>query len=142
MPKQIFDSKTFKSLIPRAEEVRVVRTGEKTKIKLRTKSMLYTYVSDDTEAEKLLKNVDKPIVEINPKEKKQKKEEEEAEKQEKKEEKGKGKEKAKQEKEKGEEGEEAKEEKEASKQSPPPAKKERKRSASKSGKDEEKSEGE
>jgi hypothetical protein len=141
MPKQIFDSKTFKSLIPRAEEVRVVRTGEKTKIKLRTKSMLYTYVSDDTEAEKLLKNVDKPIVEINPKEKKQKKEEE-AEKQEKKEEKGKGKEKAKQEKEKGEEGEEAKEEKEASKQSPPPAKKERKRSASKSGKDEEKSEGE
>jgi hypothetical protein len=141
MPKQIFDSKTFKSLIPRAEEVRVVRTGEKTKIKLRTKSMLYTYVSDDTEAEKLLKNVDKPIVDINPKEKKQKKEEE-AEKQEKKEEKGKGKEKAKQEKEKGEEGEEAKEEKEASKQSPPPAKKERKRSASKSGKDEEKSEGE
>src|SRR5579884_2338831 len=64
MPKQIFDAKTFKDILPRAEEVRVVKSDGKTKLKLRTKSMLYTYVTDDIEAEKLLKNIDKPIVDL------------------------------------------------------------------------------
>jgi hypothetical protein len=67
MPKQIFDSKTFKNLIDRAEEIRVSRDKGRTKLKLKTKGMLYTYVSDEDEAEKLLKNVDKPIVELTPK---------------------------------------------------------------------------
>jgi len=64
MPKQIFDAKTFKDILPRAEEVRVVKSDGKTKLKLRTKSMLYTYVTDDIEAEKLLKNIDKPVVDL------------------------------------------------------------------------------
>src|SRR5579885_1192889 len=64
MPKQIFDAKTFKDILPRAEEVRVVKSDGKTKLKLRTESMLYTYVTDDIEAEKLLKNIDKPIVDL------------------------------------------------------------------------------
>jgi hypothetical protein len=92
MPKQIFDAKTFKDILPRAEEVRVVKSDGKTKLKLRTKSMLYTYVTDDIEAEKLLKNIDKPVVdlrkpveekkgeEVKEKEKEKEKEEEKGEK--------------------------------------------------------------
>jgi Ribosomal L38e protein family. len=87
MPKQIFDAKTFKDILPRAEEVRVVKSDGKTKLKLRTKSMLYTYVTDDIEAEKLLKNIDKPVVDLRkPVEEKKGEEAKEKEKEEEKEE--------------------------------------------------------
>src|SRR5579884_3826147 len=84
MPKQIFDAKTFKDILPRAEEVRVVKSDGKTKLKLRTKSMLYTYVTDDIEAEKLLKNIDKPIVDLRKPVEEVKKEEKEKKKEKKK----------------------------------------------------------
>src|SRR5579875_2063406 len=87
MPKQIFDAKTFKDILPRAEEVRVVKSDGKTKLKLRTKSMLYTYVTDDIEAEKLLKNIDKPIVDLRKPVEEVKKEEEPRKQEEKKKEK-------------------------------------------------------
>jgi hypothetical protein len=63
LPRQIYDAKTFKKLVEKADEIRVVR-GEKVKLKLRTKRMLYTYVADRSEADKLLKNVNKPIKEV------------------------------------------------------------------------------
>jgi hypothetical protein len=108
MPKQIFDAKTFKDILPRAEEVRVVKSDGKTKLKLRTKSMLYTYVTDDIEAEKLLKNIDKPVVDLRkPVEEKKGVEAKEKEKEEEKEEKEKE-EKEKGEKEKGEKEKEKK----------------------------------
>src|SRR5579884_3287472 len=102
MPKQIFDAKTFKDILPRAEEVRVVKSDGKTKLKLRTKSMLYTYVTDDIEAEKLLKNIDKPIVDLRKPVEEVKKEEEPRKQEEVKKEEG----------EKGRKGKEKKKEKE------------------------------
>lgn len=79
MPTQIFDAKKFKELVPRAEEIRVARSDGKTKLKLRTKRMLYTYVTTDEEAEKLLKGIDKPVVDLTEKPKKEAEEKEEKE---------------------------------------------------------------
>jgi len=103
MPKQIFDAKTFKDILPRAEEVRVVKSDGKTKLKLRTKSMLYTYVTDEVEAEKLLKNIDKPIVDLRKPEAEKKEEKEEGEKKEEEEKKPSKKSKGKKKKEKAKE---------------------------------------
>ncbi|HVP23633.1 MAG TPA: hypothetical protein VMS77_06950 [Conexivisphaerales archaeon] len=64
MPRQIYDAKSFKKLIEKADEVRVVRGEEHVKLKLKTKHLLYTYVAEKAEADKLLKNVSKPIKEI------------------------------------------------------------------------------
>jgi hypothetical protein len=64
LPKQIYDAKSFKKLIGKADEIRVVRGDEKVKLKLKTKHMLYTYIAEKVEADKLLKNVSKPIKEI------------------------------------------------------------------------------
>ncbi|MDG6933653.1 MAG: hypothetical protein JRN68_03040 [Nitrososphaerota archaeon] len=137
MPKQIYDSKTFKSLIPRAEEIRVARSKGKTKLKVRTKGMLYTYVSDDSEAEKLLRNVDKPIVEVNPKtgkaEEKEKGTKEKKEKEKEKEEK----------EEEPEEAEEAEEtEKEEETKQPKRAQRRTKKAPEDSGKEDEEEDGE
>ncbi len=64
MPRQVFDAKTFKELLEKAIEVRVVRRKDYVKIKARLKRMLYTYVTDEAEAEKLLKTVKAPIKEF------------------------------------------------------------------------------
>ncbi|MDG6940078.1 MAG: hypothetical protein JRN39_06735 [Nitrososphaerota archaeon] len=64
MPQQIFDSKTFKRLMEKAEEVRVVRSPETVKLKVKTRSRLYTYLADPPEADKLLKNAGKPVKEL------------------------------------------------------------------------------
>lgn len=140
MPKQIYDSKTFKSLIPRAEEIRVARSKGKTKLKVRTKGMLYTYVSDDAEAEKLLRNVDKPIVEVNPKTGKA--EEKEKGMKEKKE-KEKGKEEKEEESEKAKEAEETEEtEKEEETRQPKRAQRRTKKAPEDSGEEDKEEDGE
>jgi hypothetical protein len=64
LPRQIYDAKSFKKLIDKAEEIRVVRGEDKVKLKLKTKHLLYTYVAEKAEADKLLKNVSKPVKEI------------------------------------------------------------------------------
>jgi len=64
MPRQLYDSKTFKKLIEKADEIRVYRGEGKVKLKLKTRHMLYTYVAEKAEADKLLKNQTKPIKEI------------------------------------------------------------------------------
>jgi hypothetical protein len=64
LPRQIYDAKSFKRLVEKADEIRVVRGDEKVKLKLKTKHLLYTYVAEKAEADKLLKNVSKPVKEI------------------------------------------------------------------------------
>lgn len=64
LPRQVFSLDEFKALIPKAEECRVVRRGEKVKLKLRTKRYLYTYVTNTKEADEILKEVKVKIVEF------------------------------------------------------------------------------
>jgi hypothetical protein len=64
MPRQIFDAKSFRKLLEKAEEVRVVKREGYVKVKARLKRQLYTYVTDQNEAEKLLKIVKAPIKEF------------------------------------------------------------------------------
>ena len=56
MPRQVNSAEEFKKLIPSASLVKVVRMGEKTKLKLRTKKTLYTYVASKDEADSLIKD--------------------------------------------------------------------------------------
>ncbi|MEM0075644.1 MAG: 50S ribosomal protein L38e [Nitrososphaerota archaeon] len=76
MPRQVFDAKLFKRLIEKADEIRVVRLKDAVKVKARTKKSLYTYVAEPSEADRLLRNLSKPVVEIGAKkeDKKSKKE--------------------------------------------------------------------
>ncbi|MHA1684588.1 MAG: hypothetical protein ACTSUE_26860 [Promethearchaeota archaeon] len=64
MPSQLFDAKTFLAMGPRALECRVKRSGNKVKLKLRTKKMLYTFVTDPETAEALIKNLSCTINEV------------------------------------------------------------------------------
>lgn len=64
MPREIYSSEEFKTLLEKAEECRVVRRGDVVKIKLRTPKMLYTYKTNKEEADKLLKEVKAKVVEI------------------------------------------------------------------------------
>ncbi|MEM4311283.1 MAG: hypothetical protein QXX95_02730 [Nitrososphaerales archaeon] len=57
MPKQIFTKDTFLSLLEKAQECRVVRRGDKVKLKLRTQRYLYTYITNAKEADELLEKV-------------------------------------------------------------------------------------
>lgn len=57
MPKQIFSPEEFRELISKAEECRVVRRGDKVKLKLRTKRYLYTYITTPDEADEILKEI-------------------------------------------------------------------------------------
>ena len=64
MPRQIHSSEEFMKILPQATECRVVRRDGRVKLKLRTRRFLYTYITDESEAEDLLKNVKIPIVEF------------------------------------------------------------------------------
>lgn len=64
MPKQVSRIDEFKQLLGEASECRVVRRGDRVKVKLRTPRLLYTYVTSEKEAEELLKDVKIPIKEF------------------------------------------------------------------------------
>lgn len=65
MPRQVFDIKTFRELLNKAVEVRVVKRKDYIKVKARLKRQLYTYVTtSEAELEKLLKVVKVPIREF------------------------------------------------------------------------------
>ena len=64
MPRQVFDAKTFRKLLEKAVEVRVVKREGYVKVKARLKRQLYTYVTDESELEKLLKATKAPIKEF------------------------------------------------------------------------------
>ncbi|MDG7000547.1 MAG: hypothetical protein JRN15_15745 [Nitrososphaerota archaeon] len=65
MPRELHSADQFQKLTPKALELRVVRTGESVKLKLRTPEYLFTYKTSDDEAGDLLKNVkDLEVIEI------------------------------------------------------------------------------
>jgi hypothetical protein len=76
MPKQIMSAEQFEQIKLRATECRVVRSEEAVKLKLRTPTFLYTYVTNEDEAEDLIKGLkDIEIIEFNAPKKKEEKEE-------------------------------------------------------------------
>ena len=64
MPREIKSKEEFQKLLPSATEIRVVRSGDTAKIKLRTANQLYTYKTEESEVEALTKGTKTPIVEF------------------------------------------------------------------------------
>jgi large subunit ribosomal protein L38e len=64
LPKEIFDEEKFLELSEYAVHCRVKRIKDIVKLKLRTKRQLYTYKTDPTSAERLLRNIGCEIIEI------------------------------------------------------------------------------
>jgi len=64
MPKELTDIDSFKEMMKSASECRVVKRGNKVKIKIRTKRLLYTYVTTEEESNELLKDTSIQVVEI------------------------------------------------------------------------------
>jgi hypothetical protein len=56
LPKELKSSEQFQKLMPSAVELRVVRDKESVKLKLRTPNVLYTFKTNEEEAENLIKN--------------------------------------------------------------------------------------
>lgn len=57
MPKLIQTAEQFSELAAKAQECRVVRTKNEVRLKLRTPSYLYTYITNADEAEDLIKEL-------------------------------------------------------------------------------------
>lgn len=67
MPKELRNVEQFQKLMPRAVELRVVRNKETVKLKLRTPDVLYTFKTNEEEAEDLIKSAKEiEIVEFTP----------------------------------------------------------------------------
>jgi len=64
LPKEIFDEDKFLELSNYAFHCRVKRIKDIVKLKLRTKKYLYTYKTDPTSAERILRNIGCEIIEI------------------------------------------------------------------------------
>jgi hypothetical protein len=64
MPHEIKTKQEFQKLISGASEVRFLREGDSSKLKLRTKAGLITFKTSEEEAEQLVKGLKIPIVEI------------------------------------------------------------------------------
>jgi len=64
LPKEIFDENKFLELSEFAVHCRVKRIKDIVKLKLRTKRYLYTYKTDPTSAERILRNISCEIIEI------------------------------------------------------------------------------
>ncbi len=64
MPQEIFDPEQFLEIAARASEVRVRRQEDTVKLKLRTKSKLYTYKTSPEEANVILQRLSIPVVDV------------------------------------------------------------------------------
>jgi hypothetical protein len=64
MPREIFDEDKFIELSEFAVHCRVKRVKEVVKLKLRTKKILYTFKTDPTTAERLLRNIPCDVIEL------------------------------------------------------------------------------
>lgn len=64
MPRAIRSADEFSKLAPSASECRVVRRGERVKLKLRTPKMLFVYVTNEEEAASVLKDLKANVVEF------------------------------------------------------------------------------
>ena len=64
MPREISNKEDFAKLLEKALEVRVVRSGDNAKVKLRTRTALYTFKTTSKEVDSLTKGVKAPIIEL------------------------------------------------------------------------------
>jgi len=64
LPREIKSKEEFEKLLPTATEIRVVRSGDSTKIKIRAQDQLYTFKSSEEEVEALTKGTKVPVVEF------------------------------------------------------------------------------
>ena len=64
MPKEIFDDEKFLELAEFAIHCRVKRVKDVVKLKLRTKKVLYTYKTDPTTADRLVRGLSCDIIEL------------------------------------------------------------------------------
>ena len=63
MPKELKTKEEFEKVLESASEVRVARSGDKAKIKLRTKDALYSFSTTGEEADTIIKGIKTPVVE-------------------------------------------------------------------------------
>jgi large subunit ribosomal protein L38e len=64
LPKEIFKEEEFLELADYAVHCRVKRVKDKVKLKLRTKKLLYTFKTDPTTADRLLRNISCDVIEL------------------------------------------------------------------------------
>lgn len=64
MPRQVFSKDELLRLAEGARECRVVRRGEKVKIKIRRSRYLYTYIANSSEADEILSRIKIEKVEL------------------------------------------------------------------------------
>ena len=64
MPQEIFNPEDFLDIADRATECRVKRKGDIVKIKLRTKTRLFTFKSSPEEANAILQRIQLPVVDL------------------------------------------------------------------------------
>jgi hypothetical protein len=64
MPKELKSRDEFAKLLDSTEEVRVIRSGDEAKVKLRTKSGLVTFKTTSADADVLLKGTKASVVEF------------------------------------------------------------------------------
>ena len=64
MPKEIFDEEKFLELAEFAIHCRAKRVKDVVKLKLRTKKRLYTYKTDPTTADRLVRGLTCDIIEL------------------------------------------------------------------------------
>ena len=63
VPKELKSKEEFEKLLETAKEVRVFRSGDDAKVKLRTKDALYTFKTTGEDADALIKGLKTPVVE-------------------------------------------------------------------------------
>jgi len=64
MPKELKSRDEFAKLLGSTEEVRVIRSGDEAKVKLRTKAGLVTFKTTSADADALLKGTKASVVEF------------------------------------------------------------------------------
>lgn len=64
MPKLVRSVEEFRKLFADADEIRVVRRDNVVKLKLRSQRTIYTYISNNEEADSLLKEIKVSSVEF------------------------------------------------------------------------------
>ncbi len=64
MPKEITSKEQFEKLLESATEVRVSRSGDEAKVKLRTKEALYTFKTTAEDADSMVKGTKVPVTEF------------------------------------------------------------------------------
>jgi ribosomal L38e-like protein len=64
MPKEIKDKAQFEKLLESATEVRVSRSGDDAKLKVRSRDALYTFKTTGAEADAIVKGTKATVVEF------------------------------------------------------------------------------